>query len=130
MAQKFYELVDGEPGIGDDSPEGALPNLLVVRHDDTTVRLVAAKDHMAPLLAAEHKAGAFQGGPDLAPRKTRGELGHDCSYRPYPAGYAASTSTNSLPASVGTGSPASRQSSRYSSIASRIFANASARVSP
>jgi hypothetical protein len=75
-AQKSHELIDGESGIGDDPSEGALPDLLVVRYDNTPVRDVATKDHMAPLLAAEDEAGAFQRGTDLAPGQTGGELGH------------------------------------------------------
>lgn len=69
---KSHELIDGESGIGDDPSERALSDYLVVRHDNTTVRHVAAKDHMAPFLAAEHESDAFQGGTDLRPDRSAG----------------------------------------------------------
>src|SRR5450830_225521 len=77
------------------------------RHDNPDMRFVAAEDHVAATLAAKHEACPFQGGSHFSAGQVDRKLGHV----PCPCNYAASTSTNSLPTSVGTGSPASRQSS-------------------
>jgi hypothetical protein len=58
-------------------------------------------------LAAEHEACPFEGYPYFS----AGQIDRKPSHVLRPCDYAASTSTNSLPTSVGTGSPASRQSS-------------------
>jgi hypothetical protein len=51
-------------------------------------------------LTAEFEPGAFQGQANLAPGQIGGRLGHDTGEIPPPT-YAASTSTNSFPTSVG-----------------------------
>lgn len=96
-AKQRDELLNCEAGIGDDAAERTRADLLVVGNYDPGVRLVATTHHVAACLATKHEANAFQGGANVA----AGQL----------PSQAASTSTNSLPASVGTGSPASRQSS-------------------
>jgi len=106
-SEQLYELIDGHAGVGDDAAERARSDLLVVGHDDSGMRLVAAKNHVAATLASEHKACTFQGGPHFSAGQIDRKLGHVLR----PCAYAASISTNSLPTSVGTGSPASRQSS-------------------
>ena len=82
----------------------------MVGHDHTGEWVVATEDYMAAGLTAELEAGTFQSQANLAPGQIGGQLGHDASETPPPT-YAASTSTNSFPTSVGIGSPASRQSS-------------------
>jgi hypothetical protein len=79
----------------------------------TGVRLIAAKDHVAAALAAENEPGSFEGSADFEAGEIGGKSGHVATPRGAKkvSAYAASISTNSLPASVGTGSPASRQSS-------------------
>jgi hypothetical protein len=106
-SEQLYELIDSHAGIGDDAAEGARSDLLVVGHDNPNMRLVAAENHMAATLAAEHEACPFQGGPRFSAGQLDRKLGHVLR----PCDYAASTSTNSLPTSVGTGSLVSRQSS-------------------
>jgi hypothetical protein len=86
--------------------------LLVIGNDDPGVRLVAAEDHVAAGLAAEDEPSVCKCRTDFKTGQIGRELSHVAILR---AGtvftYAASISTNSFPASVGTGSPASRQSS-------------------
>jgi hypothetical protein len=41
---------------GDDAAEGARSDLLVVGHDNPSMRFVAAENHVAATLAAEHEA--------------------------------------------------------------------------
>jgi hypothetical protein len=65
---------------------------------------------MAAGLTAELETSAFQGQANLASGQVGGKPGHDAGETPPPT-YAASTSTNPFPISVGIGSPASRQSS-------------------
>jgi hypothetical protein len=61
-------------------------------------------------LTAKNEPGALQSGADFTTGQIGGELGHVVrAGKLFP--YAASISMNSLPASVGIGSPASRQSS-------------------
>ena len=105
--EQLYELIDGHTGVGDDAAEGARSDLLVVGYDNPSMRFVAAKDHVTATLAAEREACPFQGGSRFSAGQVDRKLGHVVR----PCDYAASISTNSLPASVGTGSPASRQSS-------------------
>ena len=106
--EQLYELIDGHAGVGDDATEGTRSNLLVVGYDNSAMRFVAAENHVAAPLAAEHEACPFQSGPHLSAGQVDSrKLGHVSR----PCDYAASTSTNSLPTSVGIGSPASRQSS-------------------
>ena len=83
----------------------------MVGHDHTGEWVAATKDHMAAGLTAELEPGTFQSQANLASRQIGGQLGHDDAAEIPPLSYAASTSTNSFPTSVGTGSPASRQSS-------------------
>ncbi len=108
--EQLDKLIHRQAGVSDYAPEGAETDLPVVGNHNTRVRVVAAKDHMAARLAAELEAGAFESRADLASGQTGWELGH-APAKTRRAAYAASTSTNSFPASVGTGSPASRQSS-------------------
>jgi len=67
-SEEFHELFDGEAGIGNDSPERAQSDLLVVGNDDPGVRLVAAEDHVAAGLAAEDESRPFQRGADFNAR--------------------------------------------------------------
>jgi len=69
----------------------------VIRHDDP--HAAAVEDHVTAFLPDEDEPGTLQCGTHPAAGQGGRELGHR---------QAASTSTNSLPASVGTGSPASR----------------------
>ena len=93
-SEQLHELVNRQSSVGDDATQRAGSKLLVVGDNDPGVRSIAPEDHVA--------AG-------LAP------VGSLVTWHLFAAGkvspYAASISTNSLPASVGTGSPASRQSS-------------------
>jgi len=57
-SEKFHELFDGEPCIGDDSAQRARSDLVVIGNDDPGVRLVAAEDHMAAGLASALKGCA------------------------------------------------------------------------
>ena len=82
----------------------------MIRNNGPYVRVFATKHHVATGLSAKDEPGALEGGTDFAAGEIGRKLGHvvrldKASFQ------AASTSTNSLPASVGTGSPASRQSS-------------------
>lgn len=110
VSQQRDELLNDEAGVGGDAAERAGPELFVIGYDTPCIGLAAAKHHVTAALSAENEPGALQSGADspvgslaksvltILPLRTR--------FR-----YAASTSTISLPASVGTGSPASRQSS-------------------
>jgi len=62
------ELFKGESAIGDDAAERAGSELPVIGNNDSCVRSVAPKHHVAACLAAKDKAGALQGGADLAAR--------------------------------------------------------------
>ena len=106
-SQQIHELFNRKSGVGDDAAECAGADLFVVGDNGTGVRFIPAQNHMAACLAAKDEAGAFQGGAYFTAGKISGEFGHARD----PFAYAASTSTNSLPDSTGTGSPASRQSS-------------------
>ena len=99
-------MIDGQSGVGDDAAERAGPDLLVVGDDGPGVGHLAAQDHVASGLAAEHEPGPLESGADVPAGQVGGELGQVAA--PTVFLYAASTSTNSLPASVGIGSPASR----------------------
>jgi hypothetical protein len=105
-SQQLNELINSHAGVGNDAAESAGADLLVIGNDGAGERLIAAQDDMTASLATEDEAGSLQGGADFAAGKIGWKLGH-VRFRCY----AASTSTNSLPASVGTGSPLSRQSS-------------------
>jgi hypothetical protein len=94
------ELLYGQPGVGYDPSQRASADLRVVWHDDASIGILASEDHVAAGLATECEAPTFECATHLPPERSVGSV----------ATYAASTSTNSLPASVGTGSPASRQS--------------------
>jgi hypothetical protein len=83
----------------------------MVRNNGSGIRLIATKNHVAPGLATEDEPGPFKGGARLKSGQIGGELGHGQSLPQLIPAQAASISTNSFPASVGTGSPASRQSS-------------------
>jgi hypothetical protein len=61
-SEQLHELFNGYAGVGDDAPERSGSDLLVVGDDGPGVRLVAAQDHVASGLAAEHKASAFKCG--------------------------------------------------------------------
>jgi hypothetical protein len=65
--EKFHELVDRQSSIGYDSPKRTGSQMLVIRHHDTGVRVVATKNHVTSRLAPEHEACALQRRPDLAP---------------------------------------------------------------
>lgn len=104
------KLVHGQSSVSDDAPERSLSDLPVIGHDHTGKSVAATKDHMAAGLTAELEPGTFQRQANLAPGQIGWKLGHDTGETPPPT-YAASTSTNSFPTSVGIGSPASRQSS-------------------
>lgn len=109
-AEQIDKLLNREPGVGNDPTERAGSNLFVIGNDDPCVRLLAPENHVAASLSAKDKSGVLQGRADLPAGQVGGKLGH-VEMLPTNLAYAASTSTNSLPASVGTGSPASRQSS-------------------
>ena len=100
-SEQLYELIYGHAGVGDDTAESARSDLLVVRYDNPSTRLVSAKNHVVAILAAEHEACPFQGGPHFSAGQVDRKLGHEL----FPCDYAAATSTNSLPASIGTGLP-------------------------
>jgi hypothetical protein len=101
IGQELQKLLHCQPGVGDDPSQGATADLRVIRHDDPCIGILASEDYMAAPLATKCEARIFECAPDLSPERSVGSV----------ATYAASISTNSLPASVGTGSPASRQSS-------------------
>src|ERR1017187_2805158 len=104
--EQSHELLNGQASVGNDAAECTGTDLLVVGNNGAGVRVFASEGHVTPALAAEHEADAFQSSPHLTARQVGGKLGHDPAF----SLYAAPISTNSLPASVGTGSPASRQS--------------------
>ncbi len=106
-SEQVHELFDAQSSVGDDAAKGSGADLFVIGDNGAGVRFVPAQNHVTAGLAAEHEAGAFQGGADFTAGKIGGDFGHAGSS----FSYAASTSTNSLPDSTGTGSPASRQSS-------------------
>jgi len=109
VAKKIDKLIDRESGVSNDPAEDARSKLFVIGNDDPGVRSVAPENHMAARLSPKDKAGALQGRAYFPAGQVGGKLGH--LEMPTILAYAASTSTNSLPASVGIGSPASRQSS-------------------
>ena len=104
------KLIHGQSSVGNDTSERSLSDLPMVGHDHTGEWVAATEDHMAAGLTAELEPGAFQSQANLAPGQIGGKFWHDAGEVPPPP-YAASTSTNSFPTSVGIGSPASRQSS-------------------
>jgi hypothetical protein len=55
------KIVVGCPAVEADA-SGARSDLLVVGYDNPGMRFVAAEDHVAATLAAEHEACPFQGG--------------------------------------------------------------------
>ena len=60
-------LSNREAGIWNDAAERAGSDALVVGNNDPGVRLLAAEDHVATLLAAEDEPGALKGGADFGP---------------------------------------------------------------
>jgi hypothetical protein len=62
------KLFKGESGVGNDATERAASELLMVGHNGSCVRSIAAKYHMAALLPAEEEPGALQGSPDFMAR--------------------------------------------------------------
>ena len=75
-SEQLYELIDGHASVGDDTAEGARSDLLVIGYDDPGMRLVAAENHVAATLAAEHEACSFQGGPHFSAGQVDRKLGH------------------------------------------------------
>ena len=100
LSQQAHKLVDTKTGIRNDATQGARAHPLVIWNHDARVGRVASQDHMTSSLSPKYEACAFQGAANFTTGEVGGKLAH-----------AASISTNSLPLSVGTGSPASRQSS-------------------
>jgi hypothetical protein len=49
MPQISHELIDGEAGVGDDTPERTLADLFVVGHDNAAIRTVAAEVMWLPV---------------------------------------------------------------------------------
>ena len=107
--------------FGENLTEGARTEALVFRHDDAGVRVAASEDNVTPSLAAHHKS---------CPEKHLYQLLAGYIRRQLQWGLLVTSSKYSLPASVGTGSPAAMQSSMYRSAASRMFLVASSQVSP
>ena len=70
-SEQLYELIDGHAGVGDNAAEGASSNLLMVGYYNSGMRFVAAENHVAPTLAAEHEACPFDGRPLLLGRTGR-----------------------------------------------------------
>jgi hypothetical protein len=77
----------------------------MIGNDRAGVGLITPQDHMAASLPSKNEANTLNRPSHVAAGQVGGQLGHKG------ATYAASTSTISLPASVGMGSPATRQSS-------------------
>ena len=111
-SEQLYEVFNGESGVHYDAAERAGSKPLVLGYNGPGVRLVAAQNHVATRLAAEDEPSALKGGADLKAGHIGWQFSHVAISREYKvSAYAATISTNSLPASVGMGSPASRQSS-------------------
>jgi len=58
-----------------------LPDLLVIGNDDSGIRIVTAKNHVAAALAAKEESGTFQGTSHFSSR----EIGRKLSHLPIPA---------------------------------------------
>lgn len=108
------KLLHRQPRMRDDGSQGANPHTLMSRHDDTTRRFGSDGDHVAALLPLEGHAQPLENLADIFTGQVARQL------RSIGHGYAASTSTISSPTSVGTLSPASRQS-RHVCHASAVF---------
>jgi hypothetical protein len=61
-------LLNGEAGVGDDATERAGAELFVIGNDDSCVRLVATKHHVAAGLPTKHEPDALKRGPDFPAR--------------------------------------------------------------
>lgn len=88
------------------NPFNNLNVMLAIRIDAGKIGQTDVVKTTAAGLTAEDEAGAFQSSAD----GTAGKIGAEFGHAGGSFAYAASTSTNSLPDSMGTGSPASRQS--------------------
>ena len=64
-SKQLQELIDGEPGIGDNAAECSGSHLLVIGDDGPGVRIVPAEHHVAPGLAAEDEPGPLQCSADF-----------------------------------------------------------------
>lgn len=98
----FFALLHRQARFGQNLTENAGTDLLVIGHDDAGVRVTAPEDNMAPSLAVHDKSYAQK---DLHQFLAGNVL------RQFHRGLLVTSSRYSLPASVGTGSPAAMQSS-------------------
>ena len=67
-------MIDGHAGVGDDAAEGARSDLLVVGYDNSGMRFVAAEDHVAATLAAEHEPARSRAALTSRPDRSIGSL--------------------------------------------------------
>jgi hypothetical protein len=74
-------LLDGESCVGDDSAERAQSDLLVVGNHDPGVRLVAAEDHVAAVLAAENEPARSRAARTSRPDRSDGSLATSLTLR-------------------------------------------------
>jgi hypothetical protein len=66
--KQLDELLHSQAGVGDNATEGTGPDLLVIGHDDSRVRLVATKHHVTAGLPTKNEADALQGSADFSAR--------------------------------------------------------------
>jgi hypothetical protein len=72
--EQLKELFHRQAGLPQAASEGAGANFFVVGNDEHRRRVVAAKHHVAPVLAAEIEADLFEDLLDLAARQVGREL--------------------------------------------------------
>jgi hypothetical protein len=65
-SEQLLESFNAKSGVGDDAAQCAGADLLVVGNNDPGIRLIAAQNHVAAGLTAEHEPGALKGGADFA----------------------------------------------------------------
>lgn len=99
---KFQQLLHGDPCLVQNLPQSSRADSLVIRHDDAGVRVPPPQDDVAPSLAVNGKSHPQKCLHQLLAGKVRRELHW---------WVPVLSSKYSLPASVGTGSPAAIQSS-------------------
>jgi hypothetical protein len=63
--EQFHELFDRQSRIGYDASQRAGSDMLVIRHDDTGMWIVATKDHVTACLPSEHETRALQRSANL-----------------------------------------------------------------
>jgi hypothetical protein len=119
--EEVEQVLNGYSRVIENRAKSAGAERLVIGNYNSSRGVIAAENDVAASRPLHGKSDLLQGAYQSAP----GKIGRNFRH-----GKEVVTSTYSRSASTGIGSPASRTSSKYSSMASSMFLRTSARVLP